>query len=115
PGDGPALRLSRLLGSGLEEDGLQGPLPAAGVPDAGGMDARRQVIRLVRLPEAMQQMELRAGTAVIASDATARRRAEGAKLTRQSTNSAGWRLIVTASPPIKPRHPAAAIFAFSIR
>ena len=31
---GPALRLSRLLGAGLAQDGLQGPLPAAGAADA---------------------------------------------------------------------------------
>ena len=39
--DGPALRLSRLLGRRLAQDGLQGPLPAAGAADAGGLDARR--------------------------------------------------------------------------
>src|SRR5215472_1066842 len=32
--DGPCLRLSRLLGAGVAQDGLQGSLPAAGTPHA---------------------------------------------------------------------------------
>ena len=39
PTHGPALRLSRLLGARLAQDGLQGPLPAAGAADAGRLDA----------------------------------------------------------------------------
>ena len=38
---GPALRLSRLLGQRLAQDGLQGALPAAGAADAGRLDAGR--------------------------------------------------------------------------
>ncbi|MGY4504541.1 hypothetical protein ACVWYH_008498 [Bradyrhizobium sp. GM24.11] len=38
----PALRLSRLLDRGLEEDGLQGPLPAAAAPRAIRLAARRR-------------------------------------------------------------------------
>ena len=36
---GPRLRLSRLLGAGLAQDGLQGPLPAAGALARGRVDA----------------------------------------------------------------------------
>ena len=39
--DGPDLRLSRLLGAGLAQDGLQRPLPAAGAADAVGLDKGR--------------------------------------------------------------------------
>ena len=39
--DGAFLRLSRLLGARLAQDGLQGPLPAAGAARAGRLDARR--------------------------------------------------------------------------
>ena len=35
---GARLRLSRLLGAGLAQDGLQGPLPAAGAAAAVGLD-----------------------------------------------------------------------------
>ena len=38
---GPALRLSRLLDRGLQEDGLQGPLPAAAAAGALGLAADR--------------------------------------------------------------------------
>src|SRR5262249_41909623 len=41
----PALRLSRLLGEGLEEDGLQGPLPAAGAAERRRLDARGRLKR----------------------------------------------------------------------
>ena len=34
---GPALRLSRLLGRGLAQDGLQAPLQAAGTPHRAGL------------------------------------------------------------------------------
>ena len=40
---GPALRLSRLLGQRLAQDGLQGALPAAGAADAGRLDADRRL------------------------------------------------------------------------
>ena len=40
---GPALRLSRLLGARLAQDGLQGPLPAAGAAHAGRLGARREL------------------------------------------------------------------------
>ena len=41
---GPALRLSRLLGLRLAQDGLQGALPAAGAADAGRLDTGRCLI-----------------------------------------------------------------------
>ena len=40
---GPALRLSRLLGARLAQDGLQGALPAAGAADAGRLGAVREL------------------------------------------------------------------------
>src|SRR4029079_10075862 len=43
PAHGPALRLSRLLGQRLAQDGLQGALPAAGAADAGRLDAGRNL------------------------------------------------------------------------
>src|SRR5262249_48368156 len=43
--DGTRLRLSRLLGARLAQDGLQGPLPAAGAPDAGRLGARGELTR----------------------------------------------------------------------
>ena len=39
---GPALRLSRLLGAGLAQDGLQGPLPAAGAAERRRLEAGRR-------------------------------------------------------------------------
>ena len=39
--DGSALRLSRLLGARLAQDGLQRPLPAAGAPDAVRLEPGR--------------------------------------------------------------------------
>ena len=45
PAHGPRLRLSRLLGAGLAQDGLQAPLPAAGAAAAGEVDALRRRAR----------------------------------------------------------------------
>ena len=39
----PAARLSRLLGRGVEEDGIQGRLPAAGAPRPARLDPGRAV------------------------------------------------------------------------
>ena len=40
---GLRLRLSRLLGAGLAQDGLQRPLPAAGTADAVGLEPGRKI------------------------------------------------------------------------
>ena len=49
---GLSLRLSRLLGAGFAQDGLQGPLPAAGAASCRGLDAFRGLNprRAVTLP-----------------------------------------------------------------